>query len=360
MPKYGDKESKQRRDRIRCIQMRRNGKAVKLIAKKCKRSESWVKKWSYLTFERAETQPKSGRPLKLTEKSKEAISKLRKSKRGSCRKVEKFLRRNKIQKVCRTTILRFKKRTGNKWYKRKKVPALSPKNIEDRKAYCSKFGSKHRLWWDNVLFTDETYFGLSEKINSHNDGVWCERAEDVPPVTKVKNDDKRMVWGGFSSRGVTKLVWFKKGERMNARKYMRQVLIPVCKDIKKRKKKCKNLTKTRLFRDLDDFYFQQDGATCHIANKCQRWLNNSANIPHFINKEDWPGNSPDLNPIENLWSIMFEKVYEKGPFKNISTMKSKVERVWKDLDVKTLENLARSSKKRCAIIAENPSKKAPY
>ena len=28
---------------------------------------------------------------------------------------------------------------------------------------------------------------------------------------------------------------------------------------------------------------------------------------------EWPGNSPDLNPIENLWCVMKNKVSEKHP-----------------------------------------------
>jgi len=42
--------------------------------------------------------------------------------------------------------------------------------------------------------------------------------------------------------------------------------------------------------------FQQDGAPSHTASLAQDWL--SRNCPEFIRKEEWPQNSPDLNPLE--------------------------------------------------------------
>ena len=42
------------------------------------------------------------------------------------------------------------------------------------------------------------------------------------------------------------------------------------------------------------FIFQQDGAPVHTARVTQDWL--TANC-HFINKNEWPPNSPDLNPL---------------------------------------------------------------
>ena len=45
-----------------------------------------------------------------------------------------------------------------------------------------------------------------------------------------------------------------------------------------------------------------DGAPCHTAKVVKGFLDNK-NIPTI----KWPGNSPDLNPIENVWAYMKDK-----------------------------------------------------
>ncbi|QQP41008.1 Uncharacterized protein FKW44_015253, partial [Caligus rogercresseyi] len=41
----------------------------------------------------------------------------------------------------------------------------------------------------------------------------------------------------------------------------------------------------------------------------------------------WPSNIQDLNPIENLWSIMKDKVAEKMP-SNANKMTEEIKQVW--------------------------------
>ncbi len=50
----------------------------------------------------------------------------------------------------------------------------------------------------------------------------------------------------------------------------------------------------QLFKDAD-FIFQQDLAPAHTAKSTKSWLND-----YGVGVLDWPANSPELNPIENL------------------------------------------------------------
>ena len=49
--------------------------------------------------------------------------------------------------------------------------------------------------------------------------------------------------------------------------------------------------------------FMQDGAPCHKSKKVMKWFKD-----HNITLLEWPGNSPDLNPIENCWNYIKNKL----------------------------------------------------
>ncbi len=77
----------------------------------------------------------------------------------------------------------------------------------------------------------------------------------------------------------------------------------------------------QLFKDAD-FIFQQDLAPAHTAKNTKSWLND-----HGVGVLDWPANSPDLNPIENLWGIVKRKMRNKRP-KNADELKAAIKETW--------------------------------
>ena len=60
----------------------------------------------------------------------------------------------------------------------------------------------------------------------------------------------------------------------------------------------------------------------HIAKVTKQWLN--VYVPNFT--RDFQPQSPDLNPIENIWSVVADKVAEKSP-KNLEALKKVIREV---------------------------------
>lgn len=89
--------------------------------------------------------------------------------------------------------------------------------------------------------------------------------------------------------------------------------------------------------------FMQDHASSHDAKNTQLWL--SQNLRQFYGKEDWPAKSPDLNPIENLWSILKEKI-DRQKVQTITGLKKSIINSWNSIDVNDLHKLIDSMKTR--------------
>ena len=94
------------------------------------------------------------------------------------------------------------------------------------------------------------------------------------------------------------------------------------------------------------WYFMQDGATIHRANVTLDFLNTYCNV-----LPDWPANSPDLNPIENLCSILKRKVEELNP-KTKEDLINLIFDVWNNLDESIFNNLIDSMNTRMNLVIQ--------
>ncbi len=96
-----------------------------------------------------------------------------------------------------------------------------------------------------------------------------------------------------------------------------------------------------------DFIFQQDLAPAHTAKGTKSWFND-----YGVGVLDWPGNSPDLIPIENLRGIVKRKMRD-----NADELKATVKETWASIPPQQCHKLITSMP--CRIEAVVKAKGAP-
>ena len=76
---------------------------------------------------------------------------------------------------------------------------------------------------------------------------------------------------------------------------------------------------------------------------------------------DWPGNSPDLNPIENLWSIVKNRLRKMDCRNKIKLIQSEIHVWFHDEEIKQIcKKLVLSMKERVKLVLENKGEHISY
>ncbi|CAK9813904.1 Transposable element Tc3 transposase [Anthophora plagiata] len=271
------------------------------------------------------------RPVRSTENIAAVAQSVREQPSTSTR------HRSQELNISRTSLRRIlHKDLGMNAYKVQLVQELKPHDHLMRFRFAQ--WAEDRLiedehFYRKIIFSDEAHFHLGGYVNKQNCRIWGSENPHVI-VEKPMHPQRVTVWCGFWSGGIIGPFFFE-NEQGNAvtvsgdryRAMLSNFLFPKIEED-----------------DIDDIWFQQDGATCHTANVTidllrtvfeNRIISRNADV-------NWPPRSCDLTPLDFfLWGAVKDKCYAKHP-ETIDDLKHEIEVAIDEIEAQTIENVLKN------------------
>ncbi|GFX11622.1 uncharacterized protein TNCV_5141971 [Trichonephila clavipes] len=181
-----------------------------------------------------------------------------------------------------------------------------------------------------ILFSDEVHFWLNSYVNKQNCRIWSEANSQVYVETPL-HPEKLTVWCALWAGGIIGPYFFKNDEGHNVtvnddqyRAMITNFFIPELNN-----------------HDVQELWFQQDGATYHTARATIDLLKDTFGdrlISRF-GPVNWPPRSCDLTPLDYfLWGYVKSLVYANKP-QTLDHFEDNIRRVIADIRPQMLEKV---------------------
>lgn len=344
--------------RIRVLTLLREGHSTREVAEEHKLQRCVVQRWwrAYKKEGREGPKKRIGKKPTVTRKaSRAAVRLLAGPIPHTTKQAARTLHDKKLtpKLLHRTTVAKHAKREA----RRLKTPivlkrglpgkALSVENKQERLLFCQEHS---RTCFKRVLFTDRKRFLWRFPGTGVHKTRWVYKGQEYVAFRPNKPYSYN-VYGGMCNFGVTKLhpvsgttgmpITYKNKQGQDAK----NITIPEYKDVVR-------LTLLpegqRLFtsQGYSTWKLQQDNDPTHKAGSQQgleAWRQKNGGTVSVLS--NWPPNSPDLSPIENLWGIVQQRV-DAIPCKTFAEFKTTVNKVWREVGKRELQRLVGSMSMR--------------
>lgn len=258
-----------------------------------------------------------GRPRKLNNADYIAIGQyIRADKTQSIENLQYQLKNKRAVNIGRRTLARNLAERGYKKKRAKKSVLLTTKHKEKRLIFCRNNRNRD---WKNIIFSDETCIevGVSSALAWSKNG----RRQKLPAK---KFPNKVMVWGAITYDKKLDLRFI--SGSLNGEGYqgiLTTSLLPFLKE-----------------KENASMLFMQDNAPCHKSKSTMSFLERKN-----VQLLDWPANSPDLNPIENVWSLLKREV-AKSRASSRDELQTAIRNAWDRIDQNVIRSLFDSMPRR--------------
>lgn len=235
--------------------------------------------------------------------------------------------------LCRTTFRNGLKIQGIKAYKPFKAHKLTEQHKLRRLEFCQWFVQKFSRESIKfpIIFSDEAYIELSPSPNSQNVRIYS-KSRPVEVSEQKENFPKKLgLWCALSVKKLYGPYVFE--GNVDSSKYI-SIIKTFLEDVDRISKR--------------NFWFQQDGATCHTSRESLEFLTFvfpgrviSGKLETF-----WPPHSPDLNPLDFYFWGSLKSYLSHQPASNLTQLRSKITEYATSISQSTLQRVNLNFEKR--------------